>query len=136
MSKAINPKFPFVQAPKKSRVRYLTYALGIIDPRVNFVLAQNISSIPILTPVKLDEQLSMLSTTFLREEISVDLTKKIVTLPKVCEVFRNDFGDGDCLSCINYCFHHLDEDAQFKVLECLKLGCPTIRYNQHCDRFH
>jgi len=136
MSKAINPKFPFVQAPKKSRVRYLTYALGIIDPRVNFVLAQNISSIPILTPDKLDEQLSMLSTTFLREEISVDLTKKIVTLPKVCEVFRNDFGDGDCLSCINYCFHHLDEDAQFKVLECLKLGCPTIRYNQHCDRFH
>ena len=40
MSKAHSPKLPFVQAPKKS-CAHLAYALGITEPRINFVLVSS-----------------------------------------------------------------------------------------------
>ena len=39
MSKAIHPRSPFIQAPRKSRA-HLAYALGEADPRINFVLVR------------------------------------------------------------------------------------------------
>jgi len=139
MSKAIHPRSPFVQAPKKSRA-HLAYALGEADPRINFALntgdMTKPSHVPILTPDDLDEQLSACSTAFLREQVSVDLARKTVTLPKVCEVYRNDFGDGDANCCVHYCLQYLDENTQAQLLEWLKLGSPYIRYHHPCDRFH
>lgn len=40
MSKPINPKAPYIEAPKKSN-SYRFYALDFKDPRVNFVLVRN-----------------------------------------------------------------------------------------------
>lgn len=139
MSKAIHPRSPFVQAPKKSRA-HLAYALGGADPRINFVLnttdMSKPSHVPILTPDELDQQLSACSTMFLRKQVSVDLPRKTVTLPKVCEVYRNDFGDGDANCCVHYCLQYLDNKTQHQLLEWLKLGSPYIRYQQSCNRFH
>lgn len=139
MSKAIHPRSPFVQAPRKSRA-HLAYALGEADPRINFVLntadMSKPSHVPILTPDELDKQLSACSTFFLRKQVSVDLPSKTVTLPKVCEIYRNDFGDGDANCSVHYCLQYLDDITQHQLLEWLKLGSPYIRYHHSCDRFH
>ena len=122
MSKPVYSKPPFVTAPSQSR-EHLIYALGAVDPRINFLLVSKImllllhviwfldknpdifdvlsyflccyqnhgdvskpSQIPILTVDNLEEQLNTCSAIFLRKHLSVDLSKKIITLPKVCEM--------------------------------------------------
>jgi len=130
MSKAVHPRLPFVQAPRKS-CAHLAYALGTVEPRINFVLnspgvTSNSLKIPILTPSELDGQLSSCSAIYLREYVSVDMVKKIVTLPKICEVYRNDFGDTDV---VHYCLQYLDENLQSQILACLNSGNPSIRYH-------
>jgi len=83
------PKPPFVTAPKKSR-GYLAYALEYVDPRLCFVLNNgnkiNPPLISILKTKSLDKQLDSITSRVLNNSIKVDLTKNIVTLPKVCDV--------------------------------------------------
>ena len=42
--------------------------------------------VPILTPDKVEEQLTHAAQLFLREHLTIDAEKRIVTLPKICEV--------------------------------------------------
>lgn len=89
LPKPYYPKPPFIRAPKKSR-GYLAYALEYVDPRLCFVVNNgnkvNSPLITILKATTLDNQLTSISRRFLNSRIKIDLAKKSVTLPKVCDV--------------------------------------------------
>lgn len=73
-----------------------SYALSGIDLRINFLLnsgsASNTPYIYMLTPLTLERQLMNASETTLKYTVSVDLSLRAVMLPKVCEIYRGDFG--------------------------------------------
>ena len=89
LPKPYYPKPPYVQ-PHRSSAAYFVYALDYLDPRVMFVLNRGIMSHPqeieVLRPEQLEEQLARLSGLFLNCHIKVDPSRKIVTLPKICDV--------------------------------------------------
>ena len=89
MSKAYYPKSPYVEPHRSSRGHF-AYALEYVDPRVNFVMNTGILSHPreitVLSPDKLEEELRQITELFLKNHIKVDISKKVVTLPKVCDV--------------------------------------------------
>ena len=57
---------------------------------------------PVLSPSSLDAQLHHASAIFLAQ-VCVDYRKHVVYLPKICDIYRNDFGDGDPLTLAKYC---------------------------------
>jgi len=138
MSKPVYSKPPFVTTPSQSR-EHLIYALGAVDPRINFLLnhgdVSNPSQIPILTVDNLEEQLNICSTIFLRKHLSVDLSKKMITLPKVCQSFIDDFG-GSSLSCAHYCLKFLDKSTLLLIEMCNEHGIPTYKFRDSCDDYH
>mmetsp|Transcript_22242 Transcript_22242/g.33297 ORF Transcript_22242/g.33297 Transcript_22242/m.33297 type:complete len:855 (-) Transcript_22242:172-2736(-) len=143
MDQGHHPKPPFVREPKKSRAHYL-YALDTVDPRINFILNTGDTSkprqVPILTTDTLEEQLTSISTRFLRANSSVDVSKRTVTLPKICEVYKNDFGS-DFPSIYNYFLQFMDEENQNTWIEMINSethGNSSISFKFHHspDRFY
>mmetsp|Transcript_36950 Transcript_36950/g.89665 ORF Transcript_36950/g.89665 Transcript_36950/m.89665 type:complete len:550 (-) Transcript_36950:68-1717(-) len=133
-------KPPYIDVPKKSQ-SYCYYALGFRDPRVHFVLntcdAACPSSVPILIPSHLDEQLKTSSTLFLKKQMKVDMKRSTVVLPKVCEVFRNDFGPGDSLSVLKFCVASMDaEDASRVRLMLMDENKLVIKYQHTAEQYH
>lgn len=99
MSPLINPKPPYVQAPKRSSV-YRYYALGYTDVRVHFIInTADLScpkAVPILNHRYVEQQLNAACVDFFcNKQLAVDSKRRTVTLPKVCEIHRNDFGNGN-----------------------------------------
>ncbi|KAL3903743.1 MAG: hypothetical protein SGILL_010330, partial [Bacillariaceae sp.] len=115
LSKPHALKPPYIEAPKKSN-SYRYYALGFTDARIHFVLNTGDTacpaSIPVLTPRFVDEQMNASCVAFMdNNQLVVDTRRKTVTLPKVCEVYRNHFGPGDSLSILKFCVGGMDEDT-------------------------
>lgn len=81
--------YPKQKAHKTSRGHF-AYALDYIDPRVIFVLNTGImshpSEIPVLDPDHLEEQLTFTSELFLKNHVKVDPVRRVVTLPKICDM--------------------------------------------------
>ena len=113
MSNGANIKPPFASAPKTSK-GHRVYALRRVYPRVNFLLnnssAANPSSSPVLTPDRLDDAIHATSVAFLASRVDLDPQRRIATLPKVCGMYHDDFGDGDALHCLYFCLGFLDKD--------------------------
>ncbi|KAL7569447.1 hypothetical protein ACA910_009630 [Epithemia clementina (nom. ined.)] len=122
MSRPVAPKAPFFDVPKKSQAfRY--YAVGFTSPLVNFVLnTGNVMSprqVPILRLDNFYEQLSATSTAYLRKNLTADEIKRLIHIPRVCDVFRGDFCESTISSnnasgwiheCLRYCLLLLEED--------------------------
>jgi hypothetical protein len=89
MPKPYYPKPPFVQPHRSSRGHF-AYALDFLDPRIIFVLNTGIMShpqeIPVLKPDLLEEQLCCMCGLFLNNHVKVDPSRRVVTLPKICDV--------------------------------------------------
>eukprot|EP00557_Chaetoceros_sp_GSL56_P005119 CAMPEP_0176499580 /NCGR_PEP_ID=MMETSP0200_2-20121128/13008_1 /TAXON_ID=947934 /ORGANISM="Chaetoceros sp., Strain GSL56" /LENGTH=1717 /DNA_ID=CAMNT_0017898019 /DNA_START=64 /DNA_END=5217 /DNA_ORIENTATION=+ len=89
LPKPYYPKAPYGSAPKKSR-GHVVYALEYVDPRLPFILHYGNTCHPpditVLRPSKLEKQLSDLSKRFLQSHIIVDKSKKLLILPKVCDM--------------------------------------------------
>lgn len=141
LSEPFYPKPPYYRIAKKSRV-YRAYALQLVDPRLCFILNNGNSSQPrhvtILNPNILDEQLSLMTRSFLNDYFHIDTAKKILTLPKVCDVYRGDF-NGDINEIIQFCLQYLDEEKQailLSLLENKSLYSFTVKYGQSTDKFH
>lgn len=138
-SQAYHPRPPFVGAPKNSRAHFC-YALESFDPRINFILntgnMANAASVPILKVDRLNEQLNSLSRSYMFRRLSVDTIKRSVTLPKVCDIFRQDFGEAHV--CLHYCLQFLSDDVQSMIIGMMENGQGpiTIKYEQACDRFY
>lgn len=139
LSKPINPKPPYIEAPKKSQA-YRHYALDCKDPRLNFVL--NTGDVacprdtPILRPSMVEQQLNVAASIFLRQELEIDPKKSVIILPKICEVFKNDFG-GDAISCLKFCMGGLDEGTASTIrVMMMDMNNLMIRYQQASDQYH
>ncbi|KAG7351309.1 DUF547 domain containing protein [Nitzschia inconspicua] len=141
LSKPVAPKPPYIEPPKKSNA-YRYYALGFTDCQVHFVLSTGDTacpvSIPVLSPATVDEQLIESCAAFLdNNQLIVDTRKRAVTLPKVCEVYKHDFGNGDSLSILKFCVRGMDADTKNFVRSLLMDEKNlTIKFQNTPDQYH
>lgn len=65
-------------------------------------------SVPILVPDLLNHQLDVSTRIFVRSQVTVDADRRIIVLPKLCEVYtyRYDFGSSD-RAIASFCIRHL-----------------------------
>ncbi|KAL3932921.1 MAG: hypothetical protein SGARI_003833 [Bacillariaceae sp.] len=140
MCKPLAPKPPYIEAPKKSNA-YRYYALGFTDFRVHFLLntgdAACPASVPVMTPRLMEEQLNAVSAAFMdNNQLVIDTRRHTVTLPKVCEVYRNDFGH-DSLSILRCCVSVMDEDsANFVRVLLMDEKSLVIKFQHTPDQYH
>ncbi|GMH95851.1 hypothetical protein TrST_g6287 [Triparma strigata] len=101
--------------PTKSSEPFKKYALGNVDARINFVLHNGLSSSEPIVPVLslstgLSRQMNDISTANIQRALQVDSRKRLVILPEVCKIFRDDFGD-DNISCLKYLLRFLEKQS-------------------------
>lgn len=80
-----------------------------------------------LTPDNLEQELQTSATQFIRTQLGMDVQRALVFLPKVFDVYRNDFGNGEAKSCLLYCMKFLVESDQEKVIHALKDDHTVIK---------
>lgn len=77
------------------------------------------------------------SSAFLKNQVEINVKKRVVTIPKVCDVYRNDFGMGDCLVCLSQILRYLDESKQLLIASLLENGGQiTVRFKTPSECFH
>jgi hypothetical protein len=134
LSRPIAPKGPYVDVPKKSNA-YRFYALDRVDTRFNFVLNTGDSScpqmIPVLTPDRLQSQLDAAAALFVQSQLTVDVSKRVITLPKICDVYRHDFGNGDHTVAIMFCVTFLRESDREDVIRMIQNESHVPLYMKH-----
>ncbi|KAL7550235.1 hypothetical protein ACHAWF_013474 [Thalassiosira exigua] len=135
-----NVKPPFVDIAKKSRPYRAMYSLGATDHRVNFILNNGDlaypPAVPVLQPQTMDVQMDASASCFLKSRVKIDKRKKTVFLPKVCDVYRNDFGMGDGLVCLSQCLIYLDESEQLAIATLLEAGVVSVKFRRNREDFH
>ena len=99
------------------------------------------SEIPVLTVDNLDSQINSQTADFIQRNTSVDISKRTITIPKMCEVFRNDFAHESTGSvadvCLRFCLVHLDEPTVGKINSLLQDGnTATIKYRHSAEHYH
>jgi hypothetical protein len=141
MSKPVAPKPPYIEPPKKSNAhRY--YALGYTDCRVHFLLNTGDTacpaSVPVLSPRFVDQQLNESCAAFMdNNQLVVDTRRRTITLPKVCEVYKYDFGAGDSVSILKICVCGMDEDTSaFVRLLLMDEKNLVIKFQRTPDQYH
>jgi hypothetical protein len=92
--------------------------------------------VPVLRPEQLEEQLSTAAVIFLESQLSVDVIRRCVLLPKVCEVFKNDFEE-EASGCLYYCSRFLDSATVNALKRMLREETTlTIKYQASADQYH
>jgi hypothetical protein len=128
-------------APSPTDEHYC-YAIQKIDYRINFLLNTGSKSHPntihLVTPTNLESQLNIASKSILEKQIKVDAYRNTVTLPKLCETFRDDFGS-DKYDLLQKCLTHLigtniEEDLR-KVISNEKKQ-PRLLYHTNLYESH
>jgi hypothetical protein len=142
MARAISAKFHPINPPKKSE-SYRFYALEKTTPRVNFLLNTGDigcpREVPVLDPKCLDDQLNIQATEYLSRGVRIDIGKRTVYLPKICETYRDDFTSVDSAiasGCLRYCLNFLDEEIVASIKRVLELPGATVKFNPTPDQFH
>jgi hypothetical protein len=101
-----------------------TFALRTVDFRINFALncgsTSNPGFVPVYKAISLDYQLDEATSAYLK---SVDVTSfkrsnVSVTLPRVCDWFAEDFGDGSSSSVLKIIERFLNEDDRALLGSC------------------
>jgi hypothetical protein len=143
MSKATNARPPYIEAPKKS-ASYEYYALGYTSSRVHFLLNTGDMACPkaviVLRPETLEEQLNFAATEFIRSNVKVDEGKRTIFVPKVCDVYRNDFGfDGSnaAYACLQYCLGFMSQSKAEEITGLLGNNYNfTVKFCPSSDQYH
>lgn len=140
MSKPVSPKKPFIEIPRKSS-SYNFYALVYTDSRINFVLNTGDVScrqeVPVLRPSTLESQLQDAATIFVAQQLVVEEQKRVILLPKVCDIYRNDFSAGDSRSCLSFCASFLSADRRNEVVALMKDETPyAIKFVPCAEQYH
>lgn len=143
MSRPLSSKAPYVEASKKSS-SYRFYALGYTTPRVNFILNTADFSCPPVVSVfnieNMEEQLNVATTEFIKRNISVDMARKTVYIPKVCDIYRNDFSsetNAAASACLRYCLVFLDGPVAARINQLLRdESSLIIKFQPVADEYH
>jgi hypothetical protein len=141
MTRPVIQKPPYIDVSKKSNA-FRFYALGFTTPRVNFLLNTGDVSCPraapVLNPLHLEAQLNSQVADFVRSNVTVDVSRKLVIIPKICEVYRNDFAAADSnpsVACLRYCLRFLDEPTADQIYALLQ-DEATIKYQHTAEQYH
>ena len=84
----------------------------------------------------MDEQMDKAASVFLMNIVDIDKRKRTVFLPKICEIYRNDFGLGDGLVCLSQCLVFLDESSQLAIAALLEDGVVSVKFKRPGYQFH
>ena len=143
MTRPLTTKPPAIDVPKKSN-SYRFYALGYTNPRVNFLLNTGESSWPrdvvILNPTHFLGQLNEQSAVYVRNNVTVDVARRVVLLPRVCDVYRYDFapeGSSAAHACLRYCLSFLDAERAQAIRTLLEdEATVVIRFQPASEHYH
>jgi len=92
--KASKRKIKVLLSKHDPRAKFITS----FDPKIYFALVRGSKSnpvIPIFHPLSLDLELQMCSEGMLEDEIEIDKSKNIVTVPKIFYYYGKDFGKNE-----------------------------------------
>ncbi len=94
------------------------------------------AQVPVLTERTMDDQIDAACQNFLLNQVEIDTQKTTVVLPKVCDVYKNDFGNGDVIVCLSQCLQYLGDSMQLSIAELLENGMVSVKFRTPCDKFH
>ena len=142
MSRPTISKPPYIEAPRRS-ASYRSLALRTTTPHLNFLLNTGDVSctrkIPVLTFDRLEEFFAVQTAEFLKKNVIVNVSKKQVFLPKVCEVYRNDFCTDPstaAITCLEFCLQHLEEPIASTIRHLLQTEAAlSIKYLPAADQY-
>jgi len=125
--------------PPPSDDHYL-YALPTADRRMRFLInCGSISILPtiyLMTPSSMHNSLNEASIAFFESSMIVDTKRRTVTLPKICDIFRSDFGE-DALAVLRHILRYLNRDNWEKVSLLLEGSkAPTVKFQDFKPRSH
>lgn len=118
------PHLDLGKLPAVNAERVAAVALAHPDFRVSFALLMNRSpshdDVRILDPSTVHEQLNALVQQAIAELVSVDVGRKTITLPQLCEWFKHDFGGGGSpLYCVRKLLGFMADEMQARAMEVL-----------------
>lgn len=90
--------------------------------------------IAVLRSETLNNQLNEAVRRFVPHQIVVDKAKNTVTLPKIFDVYRNDFG-GDPVQCLVYCYPFMNQD-QLREAKSIDRSFLTVKFHPCADQYH
>ena len=93
-------------------------------------------SVPVLQAQTMDDQIDVACQNFLMNQIEIDEQKTTVVLPKVCDVYKNDFGNGDVIVCLSQCLRYLDDGDQLSIAALLENGVVSVKFRSPSYQFH
>lgn len=146
MSRPLSSRPPYMDAPKKSNA-YRFYALGFTNPNTNFLLnTADVScprAVPVLNIIDLDRLMESQAAAFIRKSVAVDVARKQVILPKIFDVYRNDYASdfvhpGSGYESLRYCLRYLDDSVAFQTRMLLNDNAVVIiiKYHPAAEQFH
>lgn len=129
----------FAQVPPFTDDHY-AYALGGTDQRLNFLInCGSVSNPPmvfLVTPETLYARLNEVSQIAMSHSLKVDSRRRTVVLPKVCDVYRADFGE-DVVQALRHCVRYLGREHWEQVsLLLTESRPPTIKFQELRTRSH
>lgn len=94
-------------------------------------------AVPVLQQKNMDGQIDTSASWFLTNQMKIDERKRTVFLPKVCDVYRNDFGMGDGVVCLSQCMIYLNNEIDQQTIESLlEEGVVSVKFQRACEDFH
>ena len=84
----------------------------------------------------MDDQIDAACQNYLLNQVEIDAQKTTVVLPKVVDVYKNDFGNGDFIVCLSQCLRYLDVGDQLQIAELLENGMVSVKFRSPSDQFH
>jgi hypothetical protein len=116
-------------APPPSGDDHYVYALQMVDRRVRLSLnsssLSNSSVIYMFRPETMQATLESASLRLINTTIRIDLKKRTVLLPKVCDMYRNDFG-GSSQEVLKTIVQFVDGDNKEKLLLLISGARPPV----------
>lgn len=94
------------------------------------------ASVPVLREQTMDDQIDAACQNFLLNQVEIDTQKTTVVLPKVCDVYKNDFGNGDVIVCLSLCLRYLNVGDQLSIANLLENGMVSVKFRSPSDQFH
>ncbi|PIK62350.1 hypothetical protein BSL78_00668 [Apostichopus japonicus] len=114
----------------------LQYVMSSLDPRVHFALVCGAKSCPpisVYSGTNIDSALDAATKSYLGSEMTVDDEKEVISLPKLLQWYRTDFGQTSH-EVVRWTLPFLDEAKKKKIEEILNKSDSSeiaVSYNEY-----
>ncbi|KAL0487008.1 egl-10 [Acrasis kona] len=110
------------------------YITTLFDPRIHFALNCGAKSCPPIrayVPEKLDYQLDLASRNFCDGEVVVDEKNKVVSMSKIFQWYKDDFGNSD-VELLNHVRGYIDDkEIRDSLVRLLQTGKVRVKYHYY-----